>query len=329
MSSRRNNSTSRNNSSSVPAGNKRNQNGGAHVKSQMEKAKADDTLTCKSCLNVFTDSNDKLVECEKCENWECQDCAQISDVEYGALQLAGSKMHWYCGECNEEAISAVKTAELIKTTCLKYVSELRVELIEHTDVKRRELKEEIDRELMTIREELHEVREEVKTTRVGDLAEKNLKEMELRESKKLNVVFFNVEESKASVKEEAIREDKERLDRIQEVMKTSTTLTNITRLGAKANDKTRPLKATLNTAKDHRDLLKAAKNLRGSDFNDIYVSRDLTPLERENWKKLVKERKEKQEESEEKNENVRWVIFKGQVVKGRTGGPPEVKEEEE
>jgi hypothetical protein len=90
--------------------------------------KKEDSLTCKQCNDVFTDANDKLVECEKCELWECQACAQITDVEYGALQVMGSKMHWYCEACNEDAISAVKTAELIKTKCMQYVSEVRVEL---------------------------------------------------------------------------------------------------------------------------------------------------------------------------------------------------------
>ena len=147
--------------------------------------------------------------------------------------------------------------------------------------------------------------------------------MELRETKKLNIVFFNVEESTATEKEDVIKEDKENLTKILEVLETSATLTNVTRLGGKSSDRIRPLKATVNSIQEHRSILKAAKILKGNKvFNKVYISRDMTPLERESWKKLVKERKEKQEDSDRRKEDVRWVIYKGQVVKGRAPGPP-------
>ena len=141
---------------------------------------------------------DKLIECEKCEGWECQKCAEVSDVEYKALQLNGSRMHWYCSSCNDDAVAAVKSAELIKATCLKYVDDLREELIQHTDSKRKELKDEIETEMGKIREEIQAVREEVREHSDNGTADKNIKEIEMREAKKLNAIFFNVPESQSS-----------------------------------------------------------------------------------------------------------------------------------
>jgi hypothetical protein len=120
------------------------------------------------------------------------------------------------------------------------------------------------------------------------------------------------------------------LTKIQDVLNTSATFSNITRLGARISGKVRPIKVTLNNTSEHQEILKAAKKLNTDTvFNQVYISRDMTPLERDSSRKLVKERKEKQEESNNKKENVRWVIYKGQVVKGRAPVPPEEKAKEE
>ena len=148
----------------------------------------------------------------------------------------------YCEGCNEDAVTAVKTAELVKTKCMQYVAELREELLEYTEEKRMEMKKEIDQELHDIREDLKSVKESVQASNVSENAEKNLKELELREKKKLNVVFFNVEEGNSSTKEEAIKEDQENLERIQEVLKTTAKFSDITRLGGRSPERPRPLK---------------------------------------------------------------------------------------
>eukprot|EP00794_Sanderia_malayensis_P016301 gene16301-17938_t len=66
--------------------------------------------------------------------------------------------------------------------------------------------------------------------------------MELRESKKLNLVLFNVEESNAIAKDDSAEDDKVKLSQIQEELNTSANFSNFTRLGAKSQNKTRPLK---------------------------------------------------------------------------------------
>ena len=170
------------------------------------------------------------------------------------------------------------------------------------------------------KQEVQDLKEEIG----HELANKNLKEMELRESKKLNLVFFNVEESTGSDKEEITRDDSDKLNQLQQEINTSATLNNIVRLGTRNPGKPRPIKASVDNLDDHRNILRAAKSLRLSENNShVYVSRDQTPLEREAWRKLVVEKKEKQEESKRKQENVRWVIYKGRVIQGRATEPLE------
>ena len=70
-----------------------------------------DIITCKTYgESVFTDDDDKLVECGRCESWECIKCSNISEKHYELLNdaILGAKLHWYCMKCNRLAISAVK-----------------------------------------------------------------------------------------------------------------------------------------------------------------------------------------------------------------------------
>jgi hypothetical protein len=344
-----------------------------------------DIITCKICCENFSDEDDKLLECERCENWECLDCSGLGSEQYTLIANIGPHIHWFCQECKVPAMKDVKSGKDIEEKCQQYMSKFREEIreeikdevkavrnnlekkissevnqvnkridditlkasqkdqelksirqelqsvreeVEVTSVSRSEEKNHKEQELKSIQQELHYVREEVKVNSVGGIAEKNLKEMELREVKKWNLVLFNVEESRAITKEDVNKEDKEILEKIQQVLKTSATFSDITRLGARSPENVRPLKVTVSSTSEHRDILKAAKTLKGHTvFNKVYISRDMTPLERDSWRKLVKERKEKQEESDDKEENVRWVIYKGQVVKGRAPGPPEEKKE--
>jgi len=67
-----------------------------------------------------------------------------------------------------------------------------------------------------------------------------------------------------------------------------------------------------------QDILRAAKKLRGiTDFNTVYIRRDITLLEWDQWKALVKERIEKQAASRAKEETIKWIIHSGKVVPGR------------
>ena len=64
-------------------------------------------------------------------------------------------------------------------------------------------------------------------------------------------------------------------------------------------------------------LLKYATKLRDSD---TFIARDMTQLQRSQWKRLIKEKRQKQEMSSCNGEKVKWTITKGQVVKHPNNG---------
>ncbi len=155
-----------------------------------------------------------------------------------------------------------------------------------------------------------------------------VKELEDRERRKNNIVVHNIAESTATeaearksydeglVKElfkEHLKVDvKLKLDNNQRPM--------IRRLGKKTEGKSRSLKVTL-LDDDVPKVLKNAKNLSfSSDENikKIVVKPDLTPMQREEEQKLVKEKNEKNKEALTKNEPADWIIQRWKVVRRPT-----------
>ena len=90
------------------------------------------SLTCKICQCVFCDEDDKLIECGRCEKWECINCSNMSEKQYDLLndKSLGVRLHWFCNECNALAISAVKTDKEIEEKCRQYFHTVREEIQE-------------------------------------------------------------------------------------------------------------------------------------------------------------------------------------------------------
>ena len=70
-------------------------------------ANSDESWKCKVCSTDFTDENDHVVECERCELYVCQTCLKIDDVQYAAYSLPN--LHYFCDDCDLAAVAAVKT----------------------------------------------------------------------------------------------------------------------------------------------------------------------------------------------------------------------------
>ena len=108
----------------------------------------------------------------------------------------------------------------------------------------------------------------------------------------------------------------------------------INRLGKK-EDRDRPMRVIFKKAGTSSELLRKARNLKGkSQFKDISVSGDKTPLEREEWKRLVVERNRNQAESDANEEGVVWMIRGERLFKmpkrdeeGAVGGKARPREE--
>ena len=82
----------------------------------------------------------------------------------------------------------------------------------------------------------------------------------------------------------------------------------------------RPVKIKLKNQSDQDRILKAAKNLKGTE---IYISKDMTPLEQAEHRKLVMELKKKRGEA---GVNDQWIIRRGRVINASRTGRREVED---
>ncbi len=152
-----------------------------------------------------------------------------------------------------------------------------------------------------------------------------VKEMEDRDRRKNNIVLHNIAESSAAepnarksddvkfveqlFKEHLKIDVKPKLDKSQQPM--------IFRLGKKNDGKSRSMKIVLQPD-DVAKVLKKAKTLAlatDEKIKKIVIKPDLTPMQREEEQKLVKEKNEKNKEALTKNEPADWIIQRWKVVR--------------
>ena len=90
-------------------------------------------------------------------------------------------------------------------------------------------------------------------------------------------------------------------------------------MGQKKKTTPRPVKIKLKNQSDQDRILKAAKNLKGTE---IYISKDTTPLEQVEHRKLVMELKKKREAGVDDQ----WIIRRGRVINASQTGCKEVED---
>ncbi len=153
-----------------------------------------------------------------------------------------------------------------------------------------------------------------------------MKEMEDRKRRSNNIVLHNIDES-SSTDAEARRSHDEQLVRkiFREHLKIEVNLkldnnqkAMVRRLGMKTEGKSRSMKVVLPQPEDVAKVLKNAKALSQSsdkDIKKIVIKPDLTPMQRKEELKLVKEKNEKNKEALAKNEPANWIIQRWKVVR--------------
>lgn len=139
-----------------------------------------------------------------------------------------------------------------------------------------------------------------------------IEEME-RERRRMNIVIFNLKESQKQKGEERYTEDQQRCDQIfrQELGVQNVVIEKLIRIGKRENERNRPLLVKLDNEERKREILKNTKKLRHStDFERVYIMRDMTATEREKDRELRAELKERRQ-----RENAEFTIRRGRVVK--------------
>jgi hypothetical protein len=241
-----------------------------------------------------------------------------------------SILHWFCGTCEKPALTAVRNEKLVEEKCNSLFATFRADLEEHFTKQLDALKAELV-QMKALVEDKRSQPESFRDILMKEAAasesevaslqqtfiENSAKEIADRENRKDKVVWFGVPESDEN---EATRRKEADLDFVSKLgtsvfgFNDKDVFRDARRLGKKG-DRARPLLTTLDTGRRVGEVLKGAHLLsKSQDYRNISVKKDMTPLEREEMRKLVKVRNEKREESKQKQTGDVWVIRKGRVV---------------
>lgn len=288
---------------------------------------------CSFCKHEYGDADDKMMICERCGSYVCISCADLNAEEYSFMQRTNS-LHWFCNTCETPAMNAVKSDRLIEEKCLALFKNFRqqVELDVKTQIS--ELREEIvNKEIAGLRTELEQVKrqfgnhEKNETGNEGSSEKKEkkedvLSELEERNRRKANLVWFGVPESGSEDVNERKKADARFItDCCSRTLGVKVEIGACRRLRSQAGSQTeggsgkRPLLVTLKDSNDVGMVLREAKKLRSSqEFNSVFVKKDSTPLERAELKKLLAVRDQKRQDTKQKGGEENWVIRNGKIV---------------
>ncbi len=278
------------------------------------KSSSVDTTNCKFCQEVFG-NNDDMVECGRCAKWICYECSKLERDEFKVLCKANAMMHWYCLDCNVQAVTAVKKDQSIEDACKHYFDSLSSEL----EVRLSNKITQVDVDLNLFKQEQKLINEDL-VKQIKDMnsnvAADNMLELEEREARKNNVILFDIPECSSEDTNTRIQYDRNKALEVLSEIGIKTDLKRVTRLG-KITSRKRPLRITVESPQVVKDIMKASSNLaRTEDENlkKVSIKKDMTPLEREHRKKLVVLMKSKQSESDVKKDGAKWVIRNNRVI---------------
>ena len=86
----------------------------------------DDVWVCKLCQNEFDQPEDKLVMCSRCDSSYCIACLRMPDSHYQVLSKDPG-LHWYCPDCKQSALHAVRDDFEIEERCEAFFSKCQQE----------------------------------------------------------------------------------------------------------------------------------------------------------------------------------------------------------
>lgn len=308
----------------------------------------DEPEDCVICRQTFSDSSDKMLQCERCSLWTCAGCANVSDAEYAVMSRPDC--HWYCdGHCNQRATRAVLDEKSVEDRCKEFLKnfESRLENIEKEMAQKASKQDvkKLDNDFRIIEKKVEGLMtaqvnvEEIVTHAKSEAANSGLKEMEDRDMRKANLILFGVEESDSATASVRKEEDIKKLEEIcSKGLEVDITVKQVKRLGKFEKDlpdgerKPRPVLAALGSQQNVVDALKASKKLTthtDRKFHAVSIKKDMTPLEREEMRNLVKLRDAKRAESKRKGERANWVIRGKNIINTERKEEPQVHKDGE
>jgi len=238
---------------------------------------------CRICSKLIGD--DKSIQCDACEGWIHQKCSDLTMQDYDVLRKTkSSSIKWVCPVCEKNKgfdLGDKQAASDSKISALMTIVQTMQQQIQV---------------MMGIlqNKESKSVEEEIKENIMDSLDEKRE-----RESRKNNLVVFNVTETEENQeKDNSVLTDIVK-DICPEVFDKGNPIEKIVRLGKSQKGKPRPTKIIFkeNRSESRRTVLRNAHKLKDSNtFKGVVIVPDKTLKERECDKKLYQEMKKMNEE---------------------------------
>ena len=253
---------------------------------------------CLECKQKVAD-NQYSVCCSICDRWLHKDCG-LDDDEYKLIDKMFQKKGYHCWSCDGCAHGLVKLHKMIAANQMEIASikETVSEVQATTDQNTKDIANNADN-IVTMNKDIEDLKnKESCISSTDDVFE----EMDLRESKKANLMIFSLPESEQSLpslqkKENDIKVVKNICSYLGVDFNYETDVKFIYRVGV-VGEKPRPLSLGLRYANQRDDILKRAWRLgKNSKYDKISLAPDLTPLQ-------VKKEKKLQAEAQENNENL-------------------------
>lgn len=294
---------------------------------------------CKYCMNKFEDDEDKVLECERCFRKVCLPCTdgEVDDCKYEVFSDKQCPFIWFCNECKSPAMQAISTDFKIEEKCKIYCENLRQEFaanfaqlnndIQTLKDKVCELSKTQTQPVITISTSKGDSENDSnpsnnspsETVSVESVIKSSTNEFEEREKRKCNVMFFGIPESSKTEINDRVKDD---LKYIGDLGKKvfdldSSVFTKARRLGKKQPKKHRPLQIVVDSPARVMEILKNAKKLgdkENSEYKSISIQRDMTPLEQEENKKLLKQRNDLRDKAKNEGTSEIWVIRNRKVI---------------
>ena len=260
------------------------------------------------CLICSTEVGGKAggVQCSYCDRWVHPKCANITKAHFELYKQP--------------------TCQYICETCVKISTKIKKE-IQHLQVKQMEMHEDIEankEEIATQKRRMDKVEKKVDELDPAKIIEQSrdsmLRELRERESRKDNLVVYQVEETEVGSGLEKKEQDILKIQEIFEFLQCPLTREGIKfifRVGEKKEERPgpRPIILCLKDNGARKIILENTRRLVSSKFERISITPDLTPLQRKEEEELRKEAESRNNSlSEEDRLNYEWVCvgMKGQ-----------------
>ena len=283
---------------------------------------------CKICKLAFVDDSAEMMQCERCDGATCIQCLNMDSNMYDLLK-GRMDLHWYCGVCDKQAMAAIRADWEIEEKCAVYMSSITTrmdDMQKEIDCKAdKAVVDNICADVIASKNLIKGANDDI--AKLSDRFDLLRYEAEEIQKRKKNLVIRGIPEFGKDTSDSDSDDDStlsdlgmsdiEACKQLFRKIGVSATPKAAYRLGKKNPDgKPRPLKVLLPSEEDKALALKKGPKVRDISPSDVcfdptrvFISPDMTLLQREEDVKLRKELKEKRQS------DPNWVIKGKKVVR--------------